>query len=169
MKAMAAVWIRYRGVRVPIRRRTVLGRSPYSTLVVDGSTISRQHAILELRNDGLVVTDAGSRNGTRVNGALIHDPQRVGHGDVIQLGHEQIVVELGDHESEAWDTPLTADFVELVAALRSGADRDGDSSGSIPTLEIGPPPVPTLPTPASAEPELGPESKPAPGSREPRQ
>jgi pSer/pThr/pTyr-binding forkhead associated (FHA) protein len=164
---MAAVWIRYRGVRVPIRRRTVLGRSPYSTLVVDGSTISRQHAILELRGDGLLVTDAGSRNGTRVNGTLIQDTQRVEHGDVIQLGHEQIVVELGDHESDAWETPLTSDFVELVAALRPGvSDRDGDSSGSIPTLEIGPPPVPTLPTVGSAESELGPESDRVPGSRE---
>ena len=170
MRLMAAVWIRYRGVRVPIRRRTVLGRSPYSTLVVDGSTISRQHAILELRDDGLVVSDAGSRNGTRVNGALIQDAQRVEHGDVIQLGHEQIVVELGDHESEAWDTPLTAEFVELVAALRLGnPDSEGDSSPSIPTLEIARPPVPTLPTQGGAEPELGPESDPDPDSREPRQ
>src|SRR6187431_3375441 len=114
MKAMAAVWIRYRGIRLPIRRRTVLGRSPYSTLVVDGSTISRQHAILELRSEGLVVIDAGSRNGTRVNGTLIQDTQRVSHSDVIHLGHEQIVVEFGDQESEAWETPLTSDFVELV-------------------------------------------------------
>ena len=170
MKAMAAVWIRYRGVRVPIRRSTVLGRSPYSTLVVDGSTISRQHAILEPRDEGLVVSDAGSRNGTRVNGTLIQESQRVEHGDMIQLGHEQIVVEYGDHESDVWDTPLTADFVELVGALRPRiADAEADSSGSIPTLEIGPPPVPTLPTPGGGEAELGPESDPAPDSREPRQ
>jgi pSer/pThr/pTyr-binding forkhead associated (FHA) protein len=169
MKVMAAVWIRYRGVRVPIRRRTVLGRSPYSTLVVDGSTISRQHAILELRDEGLVVSDAGSRNGTRVNGTLINGAQRLSHGDVIQLGREQIVVELGDHES-AWDTPLTADFVELVAALRPGvSDLEGDSSGSIPTLEIGPPVVPTLPSPDGADPELGAEADRPPDSRERRQ
>jgi pSer/pThr/pTyr-binding forkhead associated (FHA) protein len=169
MKVMAAVWIRYRGVRVPIRRRTVLGRSPYSTLVVDGSTISRQHAILELRREGLVVTDAGSRNGTRVNGTLIQETQRVLHGDVIQLGHEQIVVEFGDHEAEAWDTPLTADFVELVAALRPRIpDLEGDSSGSIPTLEI-PPAVLTLPSPEGAEPELGSEVDPVPNGRERRQ
>jgi len=169
MKVMAAVWIRYRGVRVPIRRRTVLGRSPYSTLVVDGSTISRQHAILELRSEGLVVTDAGSRNGTRVNGTLIQDTQRVSHGDVIHLGHEQIVVEFGDQESEAWETPLTSDFVELVAALRPRIpDLEGDSNGSIPTLEIAPA-IPTLPSPVGSEPELGPEADRVPDSRERRQ
>jgi len=138
--------------------------------VVDGSTISRQHAILELRDDGLVVSDAGSRNGTRVNGSLVHDWQRVEHGDVIQLGHEQIVVELGDHEADAWETPLTSDFVELVAALRPNlVDAEGDSSGSIPTIEIGPPPLPTLPTQGGAEPELGPESDSAPDSHQRRQ
>ncbi len=168
---MAAAWIRYRGVRVPIRRRTVLGRSPYSTLVVDGSTISRQHAILELDAQGLSVCDAGSRNGTRVNGALIHGTQRVWHGDVIQIGHEQIVVELGDHESGAWDTPLSENFVELVAALapHGGETDGGDASGSIPTIEIATPVMPALPAPLPDEVELGLENDAVPdSSHEPR-
>jgi pSer/pThr/pTyr-binding forkhead associated (FHA) protein len=152
---MAAAWIRYRGVRVPIRRRTVLGRSPYSTLVVDGSTISRQHAILDLDAEGLAVSDAGSRNGTRVNGVLIQGKQRMSHGDVIQIGHEQIVVELGDHASDAWETPLSQEFVELVAALgpRSEEVEGGDPGSSVPTIEIAPLVMPTLPTPAAEEAE----------------
>jgi pSer/pThr/pTyr-binding forkhead associated (FHA) protein len=164
---MAAAWIRYRGVRVPIRRRTVLGRSPYATLVVDGSTISRQHAILELDAEGLSVSDAGSRNGTRVNGVLIQGKHRVSHGDAIQIGHEQIVVELGDHASDAWDTPLSQEFVELVAALGPrGIEIDGgDASSSVPTIEIATPVMPPVSTPA-AEDE---ERDSAPDSHEPRQ
>src|SRR5688572_27052734 len=45
-----------------------VGRDPTSDLLLPSQTVSRNHAILEVEENGVRVSDLGSRNGTRVNG-----------------------------------------------------------------------------------------------------
>lgn len=73
-----------RGVRIRLGR----GREcEVQAAATDDSTVSRVHAELTVGpGGGLVVRDAGSKNGTYVNGELVRAPVPVRLGDKIQLG-----------------------------------------------------------------------------------
>jgi pSer/pThr/pTyr-binding forkhead associated (FHA) protein/S1-C subfamily serine protease len=75
-----------RGVRIRIGR----GREcEVQAAASDDSTVSRVHAELTVgASGGLVLRDAGSKNGTLVNGELLRAPVPVRLGDKIQLGKE---------------------------------------------------------------------------------
>jgi len=53
--------------------------------------ISRPHAQIEQREEGFVLTDLGSANGTRVNGRVIEEPTILRDGDVIELGETTLL------------------------------------------------------------------------------
>ena len=54
-----------------------IGRDPKSDLCIDHGHVSRSHAIIDQRDDRLIITDVGSCNGTRVNGESISPHQPV--------------------------------------------------------------------------------------------
>jgi pSer/pThr/pTyr-binding forkhead associated (FHA) protein/predicted MPP superfamily phosphohydrolase len=60
-------------------------RSGVSEFLIPDSTISREHAFIEIKSGGLVLRDAGSSNGTFVNGFRI-DRFPIKAGDQIQFG-----------------------------------------------------------------------------------
>jgi len=151
---MGSVWIRYRGVRLPVRRRTLIGRSPYATLIVDAPMVSREHAVVEPRADGVVVTDVGSTNGTRVNGESLVGSRPLKHGDVIEIGKELLQIELGEHRSSQWLTPSAEELVALLEAANVTAAAAGDEKeterelmAATPTLRANQAPLPPSPTP----------------------
>jgi pSer/pThr/pTyr-binding forkhead associated (FHA) protein len=66
-----------------------LGRSPDCHVQVPpelGASVSRSHAELTIEEGGVVVRDAGSRNGTFVNGQRIDAPHPAVKGDQVMLG-----------------------------------------------------------------------------------
>ena len=69
-----------------------LGRAPDNDVVVPDRSISRRHAFLKRGADGgFLILDAGSSNGTTVNGASVMvrgagQPTRVRAGDTVRLG-----------------------------------------------------------------------------------
>jgi hypothetical protein len=66
--------------------RIRLGRYPNNEIVIDNSTVSAYHAEITQRPDGRhEIADRDSRNGTRVNGAIIRS-QVLKDGDLITLG-----------------------------------------------------------------------------------
>jgi pSer/pThr/pTyr-binding forkhead associated (FHA) protein len=54
--------------------------------------VSSRHAVIEPRPDGLWVSDAGSTNGTFVNGARVTDARLLQDGDVIRIGQTDLKV-----------------------------------------------------------------------------
>ena len=72
----------------------VIGRSSYCSLVLDHDTLSRVHASLKVKGDGIELSDLGSSNGTFVNGVAIKGTTRVRPGDDIHLGRVQITIEV---------------------------------------------------------------------------
>jgi DNA-binding NtrC family response regulator len=56
---------------VVARQRTVIGSSTASDVVINDATVSRVHAVLEPKADGMVVRDLDSLNGTFVDGARV--------------------------------------------------------------------------------------------------
>jgi pSer/pThr/pTyr-binding forkhead associated (FHA) protein len=70
---------------------TRLGRHPDSEIILDDITVSRRHAAIERTDEGYVVTDAGSLNGTYVNQERI-DRAVLHHGDELQVGKFRLVL-----------------------------------------------------------------------------
>jgi pSer/pThr/pTyr-binding forkhead associated (FHA) protein len=56
--------------------------------------VSRLHAILHVSPEGVMISDLGSANGTRVNGMRIHAhiPHPLSNGDTLTLGKFQVEV-----------------------------------------------------------------------------
>src|SRR4051795_12390878 len=61
------------------------GRRPHPRGLPDDVTVSRNHALLVRRRDGLYIDDLGSLNGTYVNRRRI-ESHRLADGDEIQVG-----------------------------------------------------------------------------------
>ena len=55
------------------RPRLVIGRDPKSDIFLNDMTVSRAHAVIESDAHGVRVSDAGSLNGTYVNGVVAED------------------------------------------------------------------------------------------------
>lgn len=67
-----------------------IGRDPASDIFLNDMTVSRAHANLEIVGGTVTVRDAGSLNGTYVNGVSVEDAD-LNDGDVVQIGTFQMV------------------------------------------------------------------------------
>ena len=65
--------------------RMTIGRSPEAEVFLDDVTVSRNHALLVRRRDGLYIDDLGSLNGTYVNRRRI-ESHKLLDGDELQIG-----------------------------------------------------------------------------------
>jgi FHA domain-containing protein/zinc ribbon protein len=65
--------------------RMTIGRSPEAEVFLDDVTVSRNHALLVRRRDGLYIDDLGSLNGTYVNRHRI-ESHKLANGDELQVG-----------------------------------------------------------------------------------
>ncbi|HZA90736.1 MAG TPA: FHA domain-containing protein [Solirubrobacterales bacterium] len=65
--------------------RIGMGRSPDAEVFLDDVTVSRNHALIVRRNDGLYIDDLGSLNGTYVNRRRI-ESHKLEDADEIQIG-----------------------------------------------------------------------------------
>jgi pSer/pThr/pTyr-binding forkhead associated (FHA) protein len=66
-------------------QQMTIGRSPDAEVFLDDVTVSRNHALLVSRRDGLYVDDLGSLNGTYVNRRRIESHKLI-NGDELQVG-----------------------------------------------------------------------------------
>jgi transcriptional regulator with GAF, ATPase, and Fis domain len=115
-----------------VESRTVLGAAPGVDLVIPEPTISRIHAELDPRENGLWVRDLGSRNGTFVDGVRVESacvPER----GRLRLGALELVVSYGPQASAVplWAEPRFGPLVgasppmrELFARLHRMAASD---------------------------------------------
>ncbi len=71
-------------------RRILVGRATTADIRIDDPRVSRLHARIEMRDDGVYVEDLGSRNGTTVNGVLVTS-QRLVSGDELRIGTASII------------------------------------------------------------------------------
>ncbi|MEA2382465.1 MAG: ATP-binding cassette, subfamily bacterial [Solirubrobacteraceae bacterium] len=101
--------------------RLVVGRDPASDLVLDDGKVSRRHAVLTVRGDSLELRDAGSRNGTRVNGETVQSTE-VHDGDRIAVGRAELVVLRVDAASPAGGNGVPPGAAPGAEAPGSGAD-----------------------------------------------
>lgn len=100
-----------------------IGRSRGNDLVIFNEKVSRFHAVLSVAEDGVVVSDLSSLNGTLVNGRRISSPVALYPGDVLRIGGARIRVEIkGGKESHSEvSTPMMESSVLSTQAARMAA------------------------------------------------
>jgi len=74
------------GDRLPLRAVTSLGRDAGNDVVVNDEAASAKHAVVSFADGEWWIEDAGSTNGTVVNGTKIWQRERMHYGDEIQIG-----------------------------------------------------------------------------------
>jgi len=109
----------------------VIGREPDVDVVIDNPSVSRRHAEIRLGEDGWIVEDLGSSNGTFIRNTKIQAPESIGLGDEIGFGKFTIVFgkALGEGEHEV-STP--------VASAGSEPSRQPTMSSGQGTMHISP-------------------------------
>jgi len=75
-----------------------IGRTQDCDLRIADLSVSRRHAQLDRGEDGWLLSDLGSHNGTRVNGWLVREPVPVHSGDILQFGSAMFVIRPGGSE-----------------------------------------------------------------------
>lgn len=74
---------KFKGVRM------VIGRTPGVDLLLTDQSVSRRHVELIYGDEGVVMKDCGSGNGTKVNGVKLAE-KKLEHGDEIAIGKTKI-------------------------------------------------------------------------------
>jgi len=69
---------------------TTVGRLPESTISINDTNVSRNHAEIRTGSAAYVAIDLGSTNGTMVNGVRIVGEQRLNDGDIISFGSTHV-------------------------------------------------------------------------------
>jgi len=83
------------GQRLPLEPYTTLGRRLSNTIQLDDDFVSGEHTRISIREDGnWWVEDAGSTNGTYVNGMKISAPVQVRNGDTVGIGRVELRLEV---------------------------------------------------------------------------
>jgi hypothetical protein len=73
--------------------RFTIGRTSDCDLCLTDLSVSRMHALLIRREDGWVLSDLGSHNGTRLNGWLVREPVQVRAGDRVEFGSMAFIIQ----------------------------------------------------------------------------
>jgi pilus assembly protein CpaF len=106
-----------------------IGSSPAAHIQIDRAEISARHAILTVTDDDVTLADAGSRNGTFLDGKKVSNPLVLAPGQVVQVGEAKI----GIRVQGAADAPAPAaksadaDSAEPVAAKEDAYSEKGVS------------------------------------------
>ena len=118
------------GDQIPITHwENIIGRSRSADVVLDESTVSRNHAVLTRYDDGSwTISDANSKDGTYVNGRAIeicalNPKDRIAIGGVemqlqpITARQEQRQAELRTKAASGWDTLTNLMLLTLLQCL----------------------------------------------------
>jgi len=75
---------------VEISRTGMIGRAPDNDFVLSDPLVSAHHARIEWNDDGVLITDLGSTNGTFVEGQRV-DAVTLVDGNTLTIGRTQIL------------------------------------------------------------------------------
>ncbi len=102
-----------------ITARARMGSAEHNDIVVEDPKVSRVHAELELRSDGLWIRDVGSRNGTFVGGVLVAEA-RIGKDQPVVIGGTTLQANYHDVllPADAWSEAHFGPLVGPSATMR---------------------------------------------------
>jgi predicted component of type VI protein secretion system len=94
--------------RRELDRGVVIGRAPDCDVSVRDILLSRRHCRLQPSDDGWMVQDLQSKNGTVIDGERLRVPRLLSDNDVIRLGRSKIIFHAGLPEEDLAERLTTA-------------------------------------------------------------
>jgi two-component system, NtrC family, sensor kinase len=107
----------HRVVKIAAGESITLGRALACDVVVPHGLVSGSHALVEADDDGLVITDLGSKNGTWIDRQRITQPGRVCPGDRFALG--AVKVKVGEDRFARTAVKFADEAVDVTQVLSS--------------------------------------------------
>lgn len=147
----------------PLEKNEIfIGRDLTNDIVINDAEISRRHARLVRQDEGYVLEDLGSTNGTFVNGQRLTGPYFLRSGEAITLGEH---VTLG-YEASTFDPDATIATSQATAQAAPPVKPQPVQVFS--NLKPTPPPTPVPPPPSySGQVPSGPMAVEPPAPRRP--
>ncbi len=103
------------------RERVMVGRSRFCDIRLQEDTVSRLHAAFTTAEQGVMLEDLGSSNGTFVNGQPVVGITRLAVGDVVRFGAVRGTIEDSESTVEPRDLISVSDLAQRpTTALPSG-------------------------------------------------
>lgn len=127
-------------VPLPAKGRLVIGRGENADVRIDHSSVSREHAAIEIDAGELFITDLGSKNGTKLRGERLETGARarLDPGVMAELGEIVVLVRAG-RTGAAAPTSTGDDgyfwFGDVMKPVLALVDRIADDD--IPVLLLG--------------------------------
>ena len=90
----------------------IIGRETAANVCLADGAVSRRHSKIEKKDEGFVITDLESLNGTFVNGVPIRS-RVLEHGDRVRIGDSQFLFLLHDGEPSK-SSEVTLDEMQIV-------------------------------------------------------
>ena len=102
-------WVEWGLKRFPLSvGEHVIGRDPETEIRLESATVSRRHARIVVSNDGAVLEDFGSKNGTYHNDTRVTEPVPLRNGDHIRLGSLRLLFNV--RESDSTETQVESNL-----------------------------------------------------------
>ena len=112
--------------RRPLEAETVIGRSSECAIALNDGQLSRRHCRLTRTTEGWVLSDLGSRNGTRFRGRRV-SRQVLREGDMFEIGLVNVLFRAGpltDAKQDGLSRPrrpaTPAEATDTAAATEAG-------------------------------------------------
>lgn len=105
------------GQRWQIEEEIIMGRDASCNIVISDRQVSRFHARLSPTEEGVVLEDLGSKNGTFCNGNRLEDPVILSDGDLIQVSLVQHFVFLNSDATVPLEMDAMPEKVEVRGRL----------------------------------------------------
>lgn len=119
------------GQRWQIDHELLIGRDVSCQVMISDRQVSRFHARLTITENGVLLEDLGSKNGTYLNGSRVEEPAILSDGDMIQISLVQHFVFLSSDATVPLEFEMLPEKVEprqrlLTLDLRSRRVWVGD-------------------------------------------
>jgi len=92
----------------------VIGRETAANLCIADASVSRRHSKIEKKDDGFVITDLESLNGTFINDVPVKS-RRLEHGDRVRIGDSQFLFLTHDGEATSKSSDVRLDEAHVVS------------------------------------------------------
>ncbi len=114
-------------------KEMVVGRDDKCDLRIGSALVSRTHCTLKRTDQGIVVTDLQSQNGTYVNDLPIKSPTLLHEGDVLRIGSTLFSVPVTHKPKPMVEAPSDDDISQWLT--NSGSNNSGADTAVIPTYQ----------------------------------
>ncbi|MBR3688046.1 MAG: FHA domain-containing protein [Lentisphaeria bacterium] len=105
-----------------------IGRSDERTICLKDPTVSTLHCKVTRSGDKVIIADAGSTNGTKVNGAPLTEERELQNGDIVRIGAFELLYDSED-KTMTMSIQKTQTGIDINAASTTQTIKSVANSG----------------------------------------